>query len=149
MIRDARTTFGAPVLLNTGAAGSYPLGDVIDLTTTGRDIGAGEGVGDLFVYAAVAAAATSGGAATLQLQLVSSDSPALTSPTVHYTGSANALAALTAGSQLFAFRLPPGVYKRYVGVIQVTGVAAFTGGSIFAFLAEDVNAIRYYPQAFS
>lgn len=149
MIRDARLTFGAPVALNTGAAGSYNLGDVIDLTTTGRDIGAGEGIGDLFLVIIVAAAATSGGAATAQFNLITSDSAAMTSPVVITGTQAFPLASLPAGAQLLAIRLPAAVYKRYLGLQQVTGTAAFTGGSVYAFFAEDVNAIRYYPQAFS
>lgn len=150
MIRDARTTFGAPVLLNTGLAGSYFIGDVIDLTTTGRDVGAGEGVGDIFVYVAVAAAATSGGAATLQVQLVTSDDANLSTPTViASSASAIPLASLTNGAVLLAVRLPSAVYKRYIGIQQTTGTAAFTGGSVYAYLAEDVNAIRFYPQGFA
>lgn len=149
MIRDARLTFGAPVALNTGAAGSYVIGDVIDLTTTGRDIGAGEGMGDLFFVVMVSAAATSGGAATGTFNLITSDSPAMTSPVVITGTVAFPLASLTSGAQLIAIRLPAAVYKRYLGLQQVTGTAAFTGGSVYAFFAEDVNAIRFYPQAFS
>lgn len=148
MIRDARLTFGAPVSLNTGAAGSYVLGDVIDLTTTGRDIGAGEGVGDLFLVVQVSAAATSGGAATAQFNLITSDAPAMTTPTVITGTQAFPLASLGAGAQLMAIRLPAAIYKRYIGLQQVTGTAAFTGGAVNAFFAEDVPAIRFYPQAF-
>jgi len=148
MIRDARLTFGAPVALNTGAAGSYNLGDVIDLTTTGRDIGAGEGVGDLFLVIMVTTAATSGGAATLQFNLITSDAPAMTSPTIITGTQAFPLASLTNGAQLLAIRLPAAVYKRYIGLQQVTGTAAFTAGAVSAFFAEDVPAIRFYPQAF-
>jgi len=148
MIRDARLTFGAPVALNQGAAGSYNIGDVIDLTTTGRDIGAGEGVGDLFLVIMVAAAATSGGAATAQFNLITSDSPAMTSPVVITGTQAFPLTALVNGAQLMAIRLPAAVYKRYIGLQQVTGTAAFTAGSVHAFFAEDVPAIRFYPQAF-
>lgn len=152
MIRDNRLTFSAttsPLPLNTGAAGSYNIGDVIDLTSSGRDIGAGEGVGDLFLVIMVAAAATSGGAATAQFNLITSDASNMASPTVITGTQAFPLASLGAGAQLLAIRLPAAVYKRYLGLQQVTGTAAFTGGSIYAFFAEDVNAIRFYPQAFS
>lgn len=149
MIRDARTTFGAPVALNTGAAGDYVIGDIVDLTTTGRDIGAGEGIGDVFLYVVVATAATSGGSATLQISLGTSDAANLSSPTKVISSAAVPVASLTAGYVLFALRLPPAIYKRYIGVIQTTGVAAFTAGAVHAFLAEDINAIRYYAQGFT
>jgi hypothetical protein len=62
MIRDNRTTFSyttSPTALNTGGAGSYVIGDIIDLSVTGRDLGAGEGLGDLFLYILVKTTATS------------------------------------------------------------------------------------------
>lgn len=148
MIRDSRLTFGAPVLLNTGAAGDYLLGDVIDLTTTGRDIGAGEGVGDLFLYIAMSAAAVSAGGGTSQFSLATSDSSAMTSPTKIVSTQAYPVASLGANTVLYAVRIPPAVYKRYLGIIQTVGTAAFTAGSVYAFFVEDVNAIRFYNQGF-
>lgn len=147
MIRDARLTFGAPVALNTGAAGTYNLGDVIDLTTTGRDIGAGEGNGDLFLYIAMSTAAAGAGA-SVQFNLITSDAAALTSPTVVTGTAVTPVASLGAGVILLSIRLPVALYKRYLGLQQVTSGAAFSAGSVNAFFAEDANAIRFYPQAF-
>jgi len=149
MIRDARLTFGAPVTVPTAIATTAPVGDVIDLTTTGRDIGAGEGVGDLFLVIMVSTAFTSGGAATVQFNLITSDAPTMTSPTIVTGTQAFPIASLGAGAQLLAIRLPAAVYKRYLGLQQVTATAALTAGAISAFFAEDVPAIRFYPQAFS
>lgn len=148
MIRDARLTFGAPVALNTGAPGSYNLGDVIDLTTTGRDLGAGEGNGDLFLYIAMSVAAAGAGASA-QFNLITSDAAALTTPTVITGTAVTPVASLTVGAPLLAIRLPALIYKRYLGLQQVTSGAAFTAGSVNAFFVEDANAIRFYPQAFS
>lgn len=147
MIRDTRTTFASAVALNTGGAGSYIIGDVVDLSITGRNIGAG--VPPLFFIVIVSTTATSGGSATGQFSLVTSDSSNLSSATVIASGAAIAVASLTAGTVAFVVALPPGVYKRYIGLQQTTGTAAFTAGAVNAFLAEDVNAIVAYAQAFS
>src|SRR6476646_8831253 len=140
MVRDQRLTFSAttsPLALNTGAAGSYLIGDVIDLSQTGRDIGSGEGIGDLFLYIIVATAATSGGSATLQISLVTSDASNLSGATTVVSTAAIPVASLVSGYVVYALRLPPAVYKRYIGIQQTTGTAAFTAGSIYAFFAED------------
>jgi hypothetical protein len=151
MIRDSRLTFSqttSPLALNTGAAGTYVIGDTIDLTTTGRDIGAGEGIGDLFLVIMMATTAAGAGASA-QFNLITSDSPSMTAPVVITGTQAFPVASLVAGYQALAIRLPAAVYKRYLGLQQVTSGAAFTAGSVYAFFAEDVNAIRFYPQAFS
>lgn len=151
MIRDNRTTFSfttSPTALNTGAPGSYFVGDVIDLSVTGRDIGAGEGIGDVFLYIVMSTAAA-GATATLQMALVTSDNSNLSSGTVVVQTAAIPVATLTSGYVVYAARLPAAVYKRYIGLQQTTGTAAFSAGSFYAFLAEDANAIRFYPQAFS
>lgn len=148
MIRDARLTFSqttSPLPLNTGAAGDYQIGDIIDLTATGRDIGAGEGVGDLFLFIEVAVAVTGG---SFQLSLATSDSATLASPT-KIQPSAVFASPTAVGTVIMAFRLVPAVYKRYIGLVQTTSGSAITSGAVYAFFAEDVNAIRYYPQAFS
>lgn len=141
MILDERTEFCDATALNTGAAGTYVIGDQIDISVS-RDLG-GEKAARLRI--AVATTATSGGSATGQFQLVSADNAALTTnPVVHYQTDAIAVASLTAGTVVADVELPRAVYKRYVGIRQVTGTAAFTAGAIDANLAFDTYAWRAY-----
>jgi hypothetical protein len=145
MILDERTEFLDAVALNLGAPGSFLLGDVIDLTNV-RDIGMGE---PLWLVVTVDTAATSGGAATLVLNLLTDTDPALGSPVVLATSPTFALAALTAGSMIWAVALPieGNLYERYLGIQQVTGAAAFTAGKINANIVRDVAKRKLYPDA--
>ena len=150
MILDERTEFADSTALNTGAAGTYNIGDVIDTqgTTIGtanltRDLGS---VDPLWLVIRVAVAATSGGSATGQFRLVSDDSgtPSTTTATVHYTSAAIPVASLTAGATIAVVQLPSGSYERYLGIQQITGTAAFTAGAIDAFLTNDPAIWRAY-----
>lgn len=153
MILDERLEFADATALNTGAAGTYNVGDVID--THGPTVGHGSGMNltrdlnnaqELFLVVRVSTTATSGGAATLQVRLVSDDTatPSTTTATVHFTSATFALASLTAGTTVCLARLPGGAYERYVGIQQITGTAAFTAGAIDAFLTADPNSWQAY-----
>lgn len=131
MILDERTEFADATALNTGAAGDYVIGDVIDLGAAGRDIGNGE---ELELVVQVDTTATSGGSATLAISLATDDNSSLSSPTKIVTSPAVAVASLTAGTTVFRVRVPAGTYERYIGIVQTTGTAAFTAGKINAFL---------------
>ncbi len=153
MILDERLEFADALALNTGAAGTYNLGDVIDSQgpTIGhnagqnltRDLGLEQ---EMFLVVRVVTAATSGGAATLQVRLVSDDTatPSTTTASVHFTSRQFALAELTAGATVAVVRLPSDAYERYIGIQQITGTAAFTGGAVDAFLTSDPNVWRAY-----
>lgn len=149
MILDDRLEFADATALNTGAAGTYNIGDVIDIKSTTTDPNTTKDLegSDLYLVLQVDTAATSGGSATGQFQLVS-DSTATPSTdgtqTIHYTGPAIAVASLTAGYRYCAVKLPSGSYERYIGVQQVTAVAAFTAGKINAFLTADPAIWRAY-----
>lgn len=131
MILDKLTQFGDGLALNTGAAGSYIIGDVIDLGSA-QDIGNGE---PLWFYAMVHTAATSGGSATLVLSLCSDTVAALSSPTVIVSSPSIAVASLIAGYNILTVAIPlMNVRERYLGLQQTTGTAAFTAGKISAGL---------------
>lgn len=142
MILDERGEFCDATALNTGAAGSYLLGDVIDLGVA-RDLG-----GDMALYLVVTVdtAATSGGSATGQFNLVTDDNSSLSSPTVLVSSVAWPVASMTAGKTLMAVQLPMEgtAYERYIGIQQVTGTAAFTAGKVNAFLVDDVARWKAY-----
>lgn len=137
MIMDERLEFCDATALNTGAAGSYLLGDVIDLQEA-RDIGQGRAV---FLVVQVDTAATSGGSATGNIILASDAQAAIAtdgSATVHTSTGAIAVAALTLGrTWVLPLPLEGNVYERFLGILQTTAVAAFTAGKINAFLTID------------
>lgn len=152
MILDERAEFLDSTALNTGAAGTYLIGDVYDTGIAGttlqpNDLGVN---GSLWFVAMVDVAATSGGSATLTLKLASDAQAAIAtdgSATEHIVSATIAVASLTAGRRIIAQRLPSGTYERYLGVLQVTATAAFTAGQISAFLTADVSRWLAYADA--
>lgn len=146
MIIDSRGEMCSATALNTGAAGTYLIGSQIDLGVDGLDVGVGE---DLYLVIQVTTTATSGGSATGQFKLASDASAAIstTTSTVHFVTDAIAVATLVAGYRVAAVRLPSGTYERYLGILQVTGTAAFTAGAIDAFLTKDISAWTAYADA--
>lgn len=149
MVIDERLEFCDATALNTGAAGSYLLGDVIDLgAVAGGDIGAGQ---PLYLVITVDTLPTSGGAATANFTLASDAQAAIAtdgSATVHATTGAKPIAQLPAGAK-FVLAIPSegSAYERYVGILQTTAVAAFTAGKINAFISFDPNGSKAYPDA--
>ena len=140
MILDEKLEFCDATALNTGAAATYNIGDVIDLGTA-RDLGNGHA---LYLVVTAAVGITAGSAGTVAFQLVSdgTDSISTTTQTVHARSGAWATSttAIPAGSVLFAVPLPMQgpVYERYLAVQQITGTAAITAGAVNAFLTHDV-----------
>jgi len=146
MITDSLNTFAKSVALNTGAAGNYLVGDVIDLQNV-RDLGQGN---PLYLVIQVDTAATSGGAATASFSLVSDAQAAIAtdgSASVHITSPVFAKADMTAGKSILVATLPREgtAYERYLGILQTTAVAAFTAGKIDAFLTMDPAGWKAYP----
>lgn len=149
MILDKRNEFCDATALNTGGAGTYLVGDQIDLGTA-RDVGNGE---PMYLVITVDTLPTSGGSATAQFALASDASASIAtdgSATVHLQTKAFAISEMAAGQVLAAIALPmEGVaYERYLGILQTTGTAAFTGGKINAFLTHDVAKWKSYDAPF-
>lgn len=147
MILDERNEFADATALNTGAAASYLVGDVIDLESIGLDLGTGA---DLWFVIQIDTAATSGGAATGQFHLASDAQAAIAvdgTATYHFSTGAIAVATLIAGYQVCAVKIPAGTYERYLGVLQTTAVAAFTAGKINAFLTPTLAKVKHYADA--
>lgn len=151
MILDERTEFCDAVALNTGAAGTYLLGDQIDLGVA-SDIGAGQ---PLYLVVTVDTGITVGtGTGTVSFSLASDASAAIATggtATVHATSAAWATSttAIPAGTVLFAVALPMegAVYKRYLGILQNTGTTAISAGKINAFLTHNVAKYKAYADA--
>lgn len=148
MILSERDEWLDATAANTGGAATYLIGDVIDLEVA-RDIGSGD---ELWLVISVDTTFTSGGAGTLALQLASDAQAAIATDgtaTVHVQTATFALAALVAGRVLFAGILPAegNAYERYLGILQITGTAAFTAGKLNAFLTPDYAKVRHYADA--
>lgn len=152
MILDELLEFCDATALNTGVAGSYLLGDVVDLgdTPTLQGIGA-FGTTPIYLVIQVDTTATSGGSATGQFHLASDAQAAIAtdgSATYHHSTGAVAVASLTAGTLVALVALPlTRTYERYLGILQTTAVAAFTAGKINAFLTTDISSWAALPQA--
>ena len=146
MILDERTEFCDAVALNTGGAGSYLLGDVIDLGEA-KDLGNSD---PLYLVVQVDTTATSGGSATGVISLVTDNNASLSSPAVVVSSKAWAVADMTAGRTLMVVQLPMEgtAYERYLGIQQTTGVAAFTAGKINAFITQTPARWKAYDAPF-
>lgn len=146
MIMDERAEFCDATALNTGGADTYLIGDVIDLETV-RDIGNGQ---PIYLVITVGTAAGSTGSATGQFILASDAQEAIAddgTATEHLKTQAFPVANMTAGSVLFCASVPleGNEYERYLGILQVTGTAAFNAGTVNAFLTLDPHGWKAYP----
>ena len=110
------------------AAGTIVSTDSIDMLTAVDNPGRAFA---LRAYAVMTAALTSGGAATIQCQLIESANSNLSSPTVLATGPQLALAAAAAGAKLLDVPLPD-TSARYLGFQYIIGTATTTGGTATA-----------------
>ena len=155
MIIDERTEFCDAVACNTGAAGTYNLGDLINMEVA-RDIGNGQPV--YLVISVDTEIITGGTAGTVAFQLVSDSTSTVATDgtqTVHYASKAfvtddTALTELQAGEVAVCVALPmEGVaYEQYLAVQQVTGTTAITAGKVNAFLTLDpMNNKKSYANA--
>lgn len=149
MIIDSRNEFCAATALNTGAAGTYLLGNQIDMSLAGAATtpGPNGAVDDLHLVIMVSTGIAAGSAGTVQFTLASDDTASIAtngSATVHYTspafvtGAGTGTGALKAGTVLAVIELPKSLaYERYLGILQTTGTTAISAGAINAFLTPD------------
>lgn len=149
MILDKRNEFCDAVSLNTGAAGTYLLGDQIDVSLAGVATAPGQigAVDGIYLVITVDTGIAAGSAGTVSFSLVSDDTASIATngtATVHFTtqafitGTGTATGALKAGTVLAAVQLPKSfAYERYLGILQTTGTTAITAGKINAFLTAD------------
>lgn len=150
--------------LNGTGTGTTALANVIDSgplggqntpnTNAGRDWGMGYPVW-LVIEFYTSLAPTTG---TLDIQLVSSAAPTLTSPNVMLDVTGGALAGtnvgFTAGNR-YAYALPrKGIggttgWLRYLGINMIVATSALTGGIINAFLTRDLQDNVIYAAGFT
>ena len=122
--------------------------DVIDLTKlSGQNVGLGE---ELFVFVQVQTAFTAGGAATLQIALVTDDNAALTTPTVLQDQVAVIpVADLVVGFKI-NFRVHPSeALERYLGLVYTVATGPMLTGKIRAGVVRDIQASeKIFPKNF-
>lgn len=139
MIMDALDTFADnQSLINN--AGTYLCNNSIDRGVTGTVPGGLVGPlvddqgmsAELDLLVQIITTVTSGGAATIQFQLVMADDAALTTNLVVLQSTdVIALATMVAGYQ-FRLGVPVGITKRFWGVQYIIGTAAVTAGAFTA-----------------
>lgn len=146
MLIDSRSRFAVPTALSTAAPATAKFGEALDMSVA-SDLGEGH---PIYLFARVSTAATSGGSATLVLQLVTADNEALTTNVeVVWQTPSFPVASLTLNARLAQVSLPYYNYRRWIGLRQVIGTAALTAGAVEAFLTTDQSAWRAYPEAAS
>lgn len=156
MILDERLEF-ADATSVAAAAGTAVLGDVIDLGSASRDVGLGE---ELWLIIQTTTEIITGGAAgTIQFFLVSDSlatlgSATLASCTEHLRtkslvtdGTDANDPELKAGQVIYAARLPPGTYERYLGILTTIATTTVTAGAVNAFLTKDYAKWTAYADA--
>lgn len=130
--------------VSTNVYDCLPVAGSVNAGTTGGpaanttvNLGGGE---QLYLYMLVTTKLASAGgvAGTLDVTLESSANTSLTTATVHMTLAQVAEATLAAGYWIAkGVPLPPGDYKRYVGVrYNVNDAAVFTSGNVSAWLSD-------------
>jgi hypothetical protein len=150
VIIDERTEFADATALNTGAAGTYNIGDIYDTGMTTSDVGLGEPLWLVVQVTTGITVASSTG--TVQVKLVSDATTTIAtdgSATQHVAGAAVATSttAIAAGTVLLAVCLPSGTYERYLAIQQVTATTALNAGAINAFLTHDYAKWVVYADA--
>lgn len=156
MIMDERLEFADAVSV-AAAAGTALIGDVIDLGSVARDIGAGKEV--FLVITTDTEVITGGVAGTVKFQLVSDAQAAIAvdgTASVHIdTGTLVTDDAgandnrLNAGGIIFYGAIPGEgtAYERFLGLLAVTATTTTTAGKINAFLTLDPpRSGRTYPE---
>lgn len=155
MILDRLNEFCDNTQLNTGGAGTYLIGNQIDLgSLQTRDIGGGADTLWLVIAAATAITVASG-TGTISFSLASDDTASISTSTstIHATSRAwatnTSAANIPMGTVLFAVKLPLGspAYERYLGILQTTGTTAINVGTVDAFLTHDISRWMPYKDA--
>lgn len=137
-LAQAAGTYLSTNSIDLGAAGTMPNG-FQSRGTAPHDIGRSPYPPHILVQ--VDETFTSGGAATLQVKLITDDAAALGSPTIIHSTEAIALATLVAGYQ-FRIALPVGIAERYLGVQYVIATATTTAGKVTAALVVDAQTTK-------
>lgn len=107
-----------------------------------------EGIGeDIWLNIRIGTAALSA-TGTLQFVLQTDDNSSFSTPKEFILTAALLQAALTANQFIYQGRLPVGM-ERYWRVVYRVATAAFTAGTVDAFMTKDTQASRAYAAGFT
>lgn len=122
--------------------------NTVDLGTA-RDIGEGE---ELYVHFKVDTTFTAAGAATMTMNIITSASADLSTPTILASTAAIAVATLVAGYRT-AIEIPPQIKslgQRYIGVSYTIATGPMTAGAISARIVKDIqDGQKFYASGFT
>jgi hypothetical protein len=149
-IVGAAGTYLAPNSYDTSPLGAY----LTELTTgdtqlsgnvnTSRDLGGGERIWLVIDWVTAPLGGTS-----VDMQLITSASSSLSSPTTILDYTAIAIASLPVGTRQINALPRSASYKQYLGVQAVT-VGTMSAGAFIAWLAKDIDAVVLgYASGFS
>lgn len=150
MILDESLEFADAVSV-AAAAGTALIGDVVDLSLVGSDLGNGE---DMWVVIRTTTEIiTAGAAGTIQFFLASDAQAAITTGFTQHLASSVLVSddaaanssELNAGGTILMAKLPTGTYERYLGIMCTIATTTVTAGAIDAFLTRNVAKWRSYP----
>ena len=141
MLIDQQNQFSAAQAVTS--TGSTPSTNVIDLGVA-RDIG-GAASGPLFLLCEVVTPFTSGGSATLQVQVQTSADNS--SWSILDQSDAIPVAALVQGYKFLPNKLA-GPTQRYLRLNYSVGTAAMTAGALTAALVPSLDVQPAYPRAY-
>jgi hypothetical protein len=148
MITDALLLLSSAQAVTSTAVST----NTIDLSQA-RDIGAGE---TLFAVFTVDTTFTAAGAATMQLQIITSAAANLGTPTVIGQTDALGKAEFAAGRKPISIAIPRAqlaaqpIGQRYLGVQYTVATGPMTAGAITCNIVHDTQDIqKTYPSGFS
>lgn len=146
MITDAFLSLSSAQAVTASAVST----NAIDTSLIGRDIGDGK---DLYAHFTVDVSAVAAGAATVQFQIITSASPAMTSPVVLASTDAIGKAELTAGRRPISLQIP--IHRiapsdRYLAAQYVVATGPLASGTFTAVISESrADAGKLYARGFS
>lgn len=150
MIMDRMEEFSVAQTLIVGTGDTVST-NILDTNPTGIPAtpqNIDEGIGEeayLNIRIGTAALSATG---TLQFVLQTDDNSGFATPTEFPLTAALVQANLTANKFVYQGRLPIGL-ERYLRVVYRVGTAAFTAGTVDAFLTKDTQAQRTYAAGFT
>lgn len=142
MIYDFQNMFSQAQAITSTANAT----NVIDLVKTAQDIGVGE---SLFILFTVTTTFSAGGAATLQIALVTDDNSGLSSPVTLQ----DQVAVIPVASLIAGFELPMRIYptafqgpmEKFLGVVYTVATGPMTAGNMTAGIVKDIQRWKAYP----